>query len=185
MSDVSVISERKIGKSALPDLHPKELSSNLLRPEHNAGRPEKYSTQSHMQKSRLPNRNFLWKVHSGCLINFDPFIIYCQSVFCPRYCTTNIFFNYLNPVLLVFIWKLLLSTIRWVQMCQGSSRFSTFFQIILFCPNQPPAAQLRAKISWKSRMIPGWFAKKHIFFKSGSGNQGFPLISLFWILATF
>ena len=47
MSDVSVISQR-IGKSALTDLHPKELSSNLLRPEHNAGSPEKYSTQSNI-----------------------------------------------------------------------------------------------------------------------------------------
>ena len=37
-----------------------------------------------------------------------------------------IFENYLNPVMLVFIGKLSLSTIRWVPMCQGISHFSGF-----------------------------------------------------------
>ena len=32
--------------------------------------------------------------------------------------------NHLNPVLLVFIGKLLLSTLRWVPMCQGFDNFS-------------------------------------------------------------
>ena len=36
------------------------------------------------------------------------------------------FENYLNPVLLVFIEKLILSTVGWVPMCQGFSNFSGF-----------------------------------------------------------
>ena len=39
----------------------------------------------------------------------------------------KIYWNHLNPVMLVFIWKLLLSsTIRWVPMCQGFSHFPAF-----------------------------------------------------------
>ena len=37
---------------------------------------------------------------------------------------TEIFENHLNPVMLVFIGKLLLSTLRWVPMCHGSDHFS-------------------------------------------------------------
>ena len=47
------------------------------------------------------------------------------------------FTNYLNPVMLVFIWKDLLRAFSWVPMCQPF--FNFFCSTILFCPNQPPA----------------------------------------------
>ena len=40
----------------------------------------------------------------------------------------KIYENHLNPVILVFIWKLLLSTIKWISMCQGFGHFSSFCQ---------------------------------------------------------
>ena len=39
---------------------------------------------------------------------------------------SKIFENHLNPVILVLIWKLSLSTLRWVPICQRSSHFSGF-----------------------------------------------------------
>ena len=38
--------------------------------------------------------------------------------------STRIFENHLNPVMLVFIGKLLLSTLRWVPICHGFGHFS-------------------------------------------------------------
>ena len=49
----------------------------------------------------------------------------------PKHTDTKTFKNYLNPVMLVFIGKLLLSTSRWVTIRQGFSHFS----------NKPPAAK--------------------------------------------
>ena len=39
----------------------------------------------------------------------------------------KIFENHLNPVMLVFIWKLSLSALRWVVICQGFGDFLFFF----------------------------------------------------------
>ena len=75
-----------------------------------------------------------------------------RILFCPRCCTTNIFYHYLNPVMLVFIRMLLLSPIRWVPVFQVSSHFSPIFQMILFCPNQPPAVHFRVKSNLRWRI---------------------------------
>ena len=48
--------------------------------------------------------------------------------------------THLNPVMLVIIRKLSLSTLRWVLMCQGFRHFSGFL-LILYWLNLPPAAQ--------------------------------------------
>ena len=47
---------------------------------------------------------------------------------------SNIFKNHLNPVMLVFIGKLSLSTNIWVPICQGFSHFLAFFT--LYCIDQ-------------------------------------------------
>ena len=44
----------------------------------------------------------------------------------PMHKNAKIFENHLNPVMLVFIWKLSLSTLRWVPICQGFGDFSGF-----------------------------------------------------------
>ena len=46
---------------------------------------------------------------------------YVQSTMTQRFLK-----NHLNPVMLVFIRKLSLSTLRWIPMCQGFSHFSGF-----------------------------------------------------------
>ena len=52
-----------------------------------------------------------------------------ESTFCPRYNILNIFDNYLNHVMLVFIGKPSLSTIIGVPSCQGFSHFSGFLHL--------------------------------------------------------
>ena len=44
----------------------------------------------------------------------------------PKHNVATIFENHLNPVMLVFIGKLSLITLRWVPMCQGFSNFHCF-----------------------------------------------------------
>ena len=43
----------------------------------------------------------------------------------------NIFENHLNPAMLAFIGKLLLSTLKWVPMCQNFNHFSGFCSFVL------------------------------------------------------
>ena len=50
----------------------------------------------------------------------------CWGYFRPKHKDAKIFENHLNPVKLVFIGKPLLSTLRWVPMCQGFNHFSGF-----------------------------------------------------------
>ena len=55
----------------------------------------------------------------------------CWGYFCPKQKDANIFEIHGNPVMLVFIGKLLLSTLRCVPMCQGFSHFSGFLHHFL------------------------------------------------------
>ena len=48
-----------------------------------------------------------------------------------RHKTAKIFENNLNPIMMVFIGKLLPSTIRWVPMCQWFSWIPSFLQFFL------------------------------------------------------
>ena len=50
----------------------------------------------------------------------------CWGYFHPKHKNPKIFENHLNPVVLVFIGKLSLSTLRKVPICQGFSHFSGF-----------------------------------------------------------
>ena len=49
-----------------------------------------------------------------------------QGYFSPKLNDANIFENHLNPVMLVFIRKLSLSTFKWVPIYQGFGHFSGF-----------------------------------------------------------
>ena len=53
----------------------------------------------------------------------------------PSYPISPVLEIHLNPVMLVFIGKLSLSSFRCVPMCQGFRHFSGFFCIILYWPN--------------------------------------------------
>ena len=64
------------------------------------------------------------QVHNNYEI-FNPFNV--EATFVQSTRIQRFFENYLNPVMLVFIGKRLLSTLRWVPICQGLSHFSVFF----------------------------------------------------------
>ena len=57
----------------------------------------------------------------------------CWGYFHPKHKDATIFENHLNPVILVFIGKLSMSTVRWVPMSQGFSHFSGFFASFCIC----------------------------------------------------
>ena len=50
----------------------------------------------------------------------------CWGYFRPKHKNAIFFENHRNPVMLVFIGKLLMSTLRWVPICQGFGHFSAF-----------------------------------------------------------
>ena len=50
----------------------------------------------------------------------------CWGYFPPKHKNAKIFEKHLNPVMLVLIGKLSLSSFRWVPMCHGLSSFSVF-----------------------------------------------------------
>ena len=58
----------------------------------------------------------------------------CWGHFDPKNKDPKIFENYLNPVMLVFIGKVLKSTLRWVPICKGFNHFFRIFE--LFCIGQ-------------------------------------------------
>ena len=58
-------------------------------------------------------------------VRFYPF--QCWGFIRPMHKNANIFENHLNPVMLVFIWKLSLGTFRWVPIYQGLGDFSGFY----------------------------------------------------------
>ena len=58
--------------------------------------------------------------------------------------------NHLNPVMWVFIGKLLLSTIRWVPICQGFSNLSVFCHYFMLTKFE--TSSIRVK-NYTSRMI--------------------------------
>ena len=64
--------------------------------------------------------------------------VQCWGYFCPKHKDAKIFENHLNPVMLVFIEKLLLGTNKWVPMCQG------FFA--LFCISKLATSSQR--VNW-------------------------------------
>ena len=49
-----------------------------------------------------------------------------KTIFSSKANEAKIFENHLNPVMLVFIRLLSLSTLRWIPICQGFSNFSAF-----------------------------------------------------------
>ena len=55
---------------------------------------------------------------------FNPYAAWCYIH--PMHKNAKIFENHLNPVMLVLIWKLSRSTLRWVPICHGLSNFSAF-----------------------------------------------------------
>ena len=57
----------------------------------------------------------------GLILNPD-------ATFVRKHKEAKIFENHLNPVMLVFIGKLSLSTLRWVPICQGFSHFLGLLQ---------------------------------------------------------
>ena len=58
----------------------------------------------------------------------------------------KIFENHLNPVILVFIGNLSLSTLRWVPICQGFSHISGFFASL--CIGQISPSSIKVKMLW-------------------------------------
>ena len=54
-------------------------------------------------------------------------LLQCWGYFRPKYKDAKIFENHLNPAMLVCIGKILMSTTRWVPICQGFSDFPVFF----------------------------------------------------------
>ena len=63
----------------------------------------------------------------------------CWGYLCPKHKDANIFESHLNPVMLVFIEKLSLSTLRWVPICQGFNHFFRYFAS--FCSGQISPSQ--------------------------------------------
>ena len=72
--------------------------------------------------------NLLWGHCCTCLKSYTTEATFVHAYGC------KIFETHLNPVMLVFIGKLLLSTLRWVPMCQGFRHISSFFAS--FCNGQ-------------------------------------------------
>ena len=64
----------------------------------------------------------------------DPFNPYneCWGYFHPKHTNAKIVEKHLNPVILVLIRKLSLSTLRWVPICQGFSHFSGFLHHLAY-----------------------------------------------------
>ena len=59
-----------------------------------------------------------------CMVILNP--SNAEATIVPKHKDPKIFENHLNPVILVFIGKLSLSTPRWVPTCQGFKSFSAF-----------------------------------------------------------
>ena len=81
---------------------------------------------------------------------------YAESTFCPGYGTTNTFHNYRKPVMLIFIWKLLQSTIRWVPMCQGFNHYSTSFSNYFVLSKSATSSTMFKKLKPISQIIDKW-----------------------------
>ena len=79
----------------------------------------------------------------------------CWGYFRPKHKNANYFENHQNPVMLVFIGKLLMSTLRWVPICQGFGHFSGFLHHFLL--PQVATSSLRGKGSF-------WFSSdKYVY----------------------
>ena len=76
--------------------------------------------------------NVIFCTHSTAILwlsSCEPF--QCWGYSCPKYKDTKVFDNHQNPVMLVFIGKLSLSTLRWVPICQGFDHFSGFLHLFV------------------------------------------------------
>ena len=66
------------------------------------------------------------------------------------------FETYLNYVILVFIGKLSLSTLRWIPICQGSSDFSGFLPHFVLAKLVPSSIRVNQRCSSGSELQPSW-----------------------------
>ena len=67
--------------------------------------------------------NWAWSGPAGSIVLTLPML---RLYFCSKHKNVKIYEKHLNPVLLVFIWKLSLSTVKWVPICQGFGNFQFF-----------------------------------------------------------
>ena len=61
---------------------------------------------------------------------------------------TKSFFENLNPIMLVFIWKLSMSALRWVPICQGSSLSSGFLHLFVVFKVVTSSIRVKLKLHW-------------------------------------
>ena len=70
----------------------------------------------------------------------------------------NIIKNHLNPIILVFIWKLSLSTLRLVPICKGFSHFSAFFHHFMLTKLGTSSLRVKGVKCMKIKRLKGWQA---------------------------
>ena len=68
--------------------------------------------------------------------------------FCPEHKDAKIFENHLKPVMLVFIGKLSLNTLRWVPICQGFSHFSGFLRHFVLAKLDTSSIRVNTPSEW-------------------------------------
>ena len=68
-------------------------------------------------------------------------------LFCPKQKNTRFLKKHWNPVILLFIWKLSPSTLRWVPICQGFSNFSGFLQLFVLAKSATTSIRVNSLIS--------------------------------------
>ena len=106
--------------------------------------PDKETDQEIDKKIRMGRYSLVCQ-----LMTFNPYA--AEATFVQRTRMQRFFENHRNPVMLVFIGKLSLSTLRWVPICQGFSDFSGFLHHFVL-------AKLAASRSWLTVKILGHFS---------------------------
>ena len=96
----------------------------------------------HRLWQRDQNSRHAWKIPGKFLLPFC-----CWAYICPVHKKVNKLWNHCNTLMVVFIGKLSLSTIRWVPICQGFSHFSAFFHHFMLA--KLATSSDRVKYVWK------------------------------------
>ena len=84
----------------------------------------------------IKQRIFDLKIYLLIIEIIRPKPFQCWGYFRPKHYDAKIFEKHVNPVMLLFIGKLSMSTLRWVPTCQGCSHFKVFlhhFVLVKFC----------------------------------------------------
>ena len=82
----------------------------------------------HLMTSRKVNLNTCQSLRRAIIrmCPYEALTLPMLRLLCPKHKDAQIIENHLNPAMLVFIGKHLLSTLRWVPLCQGFNHFSGY-----------------------------------------------------------